>query len=62
MKTRFTEETGIEYKRFGKDHFQHIDTNCGGCVQVGPIYTSKAELLSDHERYLTDAWGLNSDN
>lgn len=58
METRFTEETGIEYKRLGKNHFRHIDTNDGRSTQVGPIYHSKAELLADHERYLKDSWGL----
>lgn len=58
MKTRFTEETGIEYRKFDKNHFQHIDTNCNTIRQVGPIYKSEKELLADHERYLRDSWGL----
>ena len=61
METQHTEETGIEYKKFGKNHFQHVDTNSGREAQVGPIYQSKNELLNDHRRYLIDAWGLNAD-
>ena len=58
MKTRHTEETGIEIKRFGKNHWQHVDTSTGTDRQVGPIYKSKDEILSDHESYLERAWGL----
>ena len=59
METRHTAETGIEYRKFGKNHFQHVDTNDGRNTQVGPVYHSKAELLADHERYLIESWGLN---
>jgi len=58
MKTRYSKETGIHFRRFGKNHFQHVDMNDGSGRPVGPIYKSQAELLADHERYLIDSWGL----
>ena len=60
MKTRHTDETGIEFIKIAENHWQHIDTNDGSFAQVGPIYKTKIELLADHERYLQDNWGLDN--
>lgn len=49
-----TSETGIAYMRH-IDGWQHIDTNDGRNAQVGPIYKTKAEMMSDHNDYLVRA-------
>lgn len=56
MKTRFTAQTGIEFrcKPWGNG-WVHVDTNDGRNADVGPIYQTKTELLADHEDYLLRA-------
>ncbi|CAE6793216.1 hypothetical protein R70006_04946 [Paraburkholderia domus] len=53
--TRFTPETGIAVGHFGDSHWQHVDTSDHRNAQVGPVYRTKSELLTDHEDYLTRA-------
>ena len=52
MKTRFTDETGIEIRRKSNNTWQHFDISDGRAAQVGPVYQTKAEALTDHEAYL----------
>lgn len=52
MKTRFTEQTGIEIRRLLPGHWRHVDCNDGLARPVGPAYKSQAEALADHESYL----------
>lgn len=54
--TRHTAATGVKLAHVGPSHWQHVDTNDGRCAPVGPIYSSKAEALADHDAYIRRAW------
>ncbi len=56
--TRFTAQTGILIGRTDGYGWQHLQREDGKFRQVGPWYVSKAEILADHERYLTEAGWL----
>lgn len=53
-KTRYSASTGIYYAWLDKEHWQHLEVDEGRAYQVGPIYVTKAELLTDHERFLKE--------
>ena len=54
--TRHTKVTGIYYRKFWRDHWQHVDMNDPGKpAQVGPVYRTRAELLADHDDYVNRA-------
>lgn len=52
MKTRYKE---LNYEQHGKTLWRIIDSETGSAI--GPLYLSKAELLSDLHRYATE-YGL----
>jgi hypothetical protein len=52
--TRYTE---LGYSQFGPGLWRFITLQDGGCSPVGPHYRTKAELLSDLDRYATEVWG-----
>jgi len=58
MKTRFTEQTGIEIRRSHENRWRHVEVARGKEAYVGPDYHTKQELLRDHEAYLRRAGWL----
>ena len=54
-RTRYTEQTGVGYTMQAPGLWRHVDAGNKG-ETVGPQYASRAELLADHERYVSDAW------
>lgn len=67
METRFSEKTGIYigarevYSVSGRRNvtaWAHYDYSMGKPCKVGPWYSTKAEILADHESYLVRAGWL----
>lgn len=60
-KTRHFEATSIAFRCILPGHWQHVDLNDPARpAQVGPAYKTKAELLADHESYLSRAGWMGS--
>lgn len=55
---RHTVETGIMLGHFAPKHWQYVDCNENRKAQVGPVYHTKAEALSDLESYIYRAGWL----
>lgn len=58
LQTRYTTQTGIIVGAGMPGRWQHFDTSDGRERGVGPLYSSKAELMRDHTDYLLRAGWL----
>ena len=55
VSTRYTKETGIVIEKVNHGDWRHYSLYTHN--YVGPIYKTKAEILANHDEYMTGAGG-----